>query len=161
MASPTQWTWVWASSRRQRGIGKPSVLQSTAPQRVRHDWVIEQQNTCDLTPIPFFCTRMRFNQSRLLSDSRSLKKTCVLALPSSPPSLHDRHPGTSPKLLSPLLPIKLTNWMDFLSRIVSLSQGDPMMLKISSFLKHLSLASVISLCCLSDFPSQFFSCCWL
>ena len=28
MASPTQWTWVWASSRRQCRTGKPGVLQS-------------------------------------------------------------------------------------------------------------------------------------
>lgn len=47
--------------------------------------------------------------------------------------------------------------MDFLPRILLPSQGDPMMLKTSSFSKHLSLASVISLCFLSDFPSQYFS----
>ena len=28
MASPSQWTWVWASSRRRRKTGKPGVLQS-------------------------------------------------------------------------------------------------------------------------------------
>ena len=28
MASPTQWTWVWANSRRWWRTGKPSVLQS-------------------------------------------------------------------------------------------------------------------------------------
>ena len=28
MASPTQWTWVWASSRSWRWTGKPGVLQS-------------------------------------------------------------------------------------------------------------------------------------
>ena len=28
MASPTQWTWTWANSRRQRRTGKPGVLQS-------------------------------------------------------------------------------------------------------------------------------------
>ena len=27
MVSPTQWTWVWANSRRWRGSGKPGVLQ--------------------------------------------------------------------------------------------------------------------------------------
>ena len=29
MASPTQWTWTWANSRRQWKTGKPGMLQST------------------------------------------------------------------------------------------------------------------------------------
>ena len=43
MASLTQWTWVWASSGRWWRTGKPVVLQSMGLQRVRHDWVTEQQ----------------------------------------------------------------------------------------------------------------------
>ena len=43
MVSLTQWTWVWASSRRWWRTGKPGVLQSTGSQKVRHDWVTEQQ----------------------------------------------------------------------------------------------------------------------
>ena len=43
MASPTGWTWVWASSRRWWRTGRPGVLQSTGSQRVRHDWATEQQ----------------------------------------------------------------------------------------------------------------------
>ena len=43
MASPTHWTWVWASSRRWRRTGKPGVLQSMGSQGVGHDWVIKQQ----------------------------------------------------------------------------------------------------------------------
>ena len=39
--SPTQWTWVWASSRSWWWTGKPGVLQSMGSQRVRHDWVTE------------------------------------------------------------------------------------------------------------------------
>ena len=38
MASSTQWTWVWASSRRQWRTGKPAVH---GLQRVRHNWVSE------------------------------------------------------------------------------------------------------------------------
>ena len=38
MASPTQWTWVWASSRSWWWTGKPGVPQSMGLQRVRHDW---------------------------------------------------------------------------------------------------------------------------
>ena len=43
MASLTQWTWVWASSGRQRRPGKPGVLQPTGSQRVGHDLVAKQQ----------------------------------------------------------------------------------------------------------------------
>ena len=38
MASPTQWTWVWASSRRWWRTGKPGMLQSTGSQRVGCNW---------------------------------------------------------------------------------------------------------------------------
>ena len=42
MASPTQWTWVWANSKRWWRTGKPGMLQSTGLQRVVHDWAIKQ-----------------------------------------------------------------------------------------------------------------------
>ena len=38
MASPNQWTWVWASSRSCWRTGRPGVLQSMGSQIVRHDW---------------------------------------------------------------------------------------------------------------------------
>ena len=41
MASLTQWTWVWASSRRRWRTRKPGVLQSMGSQRVGHDWATE------------------------------------------------------------------------------------------------------------------------
>ena len=41
MASPTWWTWVWASSGSWWRAGKPGVLQSMGSQRVRHDWATE------------------------------------------------------------------------------------------------------------------------
>ena len=41
MASPTQWTWVWASSGNWWWTGKPGMLQSMGLQRVRHDWATE------------------------------------------------------------------------------------------------------------------------
>ena len=43
MASPTQWTRVWANSGRWWRTGKPGVLQSMGLQRVRHNLVTEQQ----------------------------------------------------------------------------------------------------------------------
>ena len=45
MASPTQWTWVWASSERWQSTGKPGVLQSLGSQTVRHNWVTEHNNS--------------------------------------------------------------------------------------------------------------------
>ena len=44
MASPTQWTWVWASSRSWWWTGRPGVLQSMGSQRVGHDWATELNN---------------------------------------------------------------------------------------------------------------------
>ena len=40
MASPTLWTWVWAS-RSHAWTGKPGVLQSIGSQRVWRDWATE------------------------------------------------------------------------------------------------------------------------
>ena len=41
MASPTWWTWVWASSGSWYWTGKPGMLQSMGLQRVGHDWTTE------------------------------------------------------------------------------------------------------------------------
>ena len=41
MASPTQWTWVWASSGIWWWLGKAGVLQSVGLQRVKHNWATE------------------------------------------------------------------------------------------------------------------------
>ena len=43
MASPTQWTWFWASSGSWWRTGKSGVLLSMRSQRVGHDWATEQQ----------------------------------------------------------------------------------------------------------------------
>ena len=41
MASPTRWTWVWASCRSWWWTGRPGVLQFMGSQRVRQDWATE------------------------------------------------------------------------------------------------------------------------
>ena len=41
MASPTRWTWVWASSESWWWTGKPGVLRFMGSQRVGHNWVTE------------------------------------------------------------------------------------------------------------------------
>ena len=43
MASPTQWTWIWANSGRQWRTGNPGMLQSMESQRVGHDLATKQQ----------------------------------------------------------------------------------------------------------------------
>ena len=43
MASSTQWTGVWASSRRWRKTREPGILQSMGLQRVEREWATEQQ----------------------------------------------------------------------------------------------------------------------
>ena len=42
MVSLTQWTWVWATSRRWWRTGKPGVLQSMGSKKVGYDLVTEQ-----------------------------------------------------------------------------------------------------------------------
>ena len=42
MASPTQWTWIWANSGRWWGTGKPGMLQSMGSQRGAHNLVTEK-----------------------------------------------------------------------------------------------------------------------
>ena len=43
MVSLTQWTWVWASSRRWWRTRSPGMLQSMESQRVRRNWETEQK----------------------------------------------------------------------------------------------------------------------
>ena len=51
MASPTQWTWVWANSRSWWWTGRLGVLWFMGSQRDGHDWVTEL-NWTDWWPIP-------------------------------------------------------------------------------------------------------------
>ena len=53
MASPTQWTRVWASSRSWWWTGKPCVLQSMGLRRIRHNWASE----LNYTSVVFFLLR--------------------------------------------------------------------------------------------------------
>ena len=43
ITSLTQWTWVWANTRRQWRKVQSGVLQSVGSQRVWHNWATEQQ----------------------------------------------------------------------------------------------------------------------
>ena len=64
MASPTWWTWVWASSRSWWWIGKPSMLQFMGSQRAVHDWetfimYIEWAEVAQ--PCPALCNPMDYS----------------------------------------------------------------------------------------------------
>ena len=64
MASPTQWTSVWANSRRRWRTEEPGLLHSMGSKRVRHDLATEQQQyfethnylffSCSLNNFTFF-----------------------------------------------------------------------------------------------------------
>ena len=56
MSSSTQWTRVWASSRRQWRTREPGVLQSLGSQRVRCYWVLFCQNNNNRGKLRFLKT---------------------------------------------------------------------------------------------------------
>ena len=60
MASPTQCTWVWASSGCWWWTGKPGELQSTGSQRVRYNWVRKTES--DTTEFRKLWTELNANE---------------------------------------------------------------------------------------------------
>ena len=76
MASLTQWTWVWASSRSWWWTGKPGVLQSTGLQRVRYDWVTELNWTDSLEGLMLKLKLQ--NCGYLMQRANTLEKTLML-----------------------------------------------------------------------------------
>ena len=61
MASPTRWTWVWASCGSWWWTGKPGVLQSMGSQRVGQDWAsesIQLNNEWCCTSLHVFISRL-------------------------------------------------------------------------------------------------------
>ena len=75
-ASPTQWTWVWANSKRWWRTGKPDELQSMGSQRVRHDWVTELNWTDSLERLMLKLKCQCFGH--LMERANSLEETLVL-----------------------------------------------------------------------------------
>ena len=79
MASPTQWTWVWARYRSWWRTGKPGMLQSKGSQSVGHDWATEQQ--CKLFRVEekntfqnLFCSQINliFKLKELIKEIKSV-----------------------------------------------------------------------------------------
>ena len=63
IASPTQWTWVWASSGRWWRTGRPDVLPSMGLQRVGHDWAAATKlilvESASASEVPQSCLTLR------------------------------------------------------------------------------------------------------
>ena len=68
MASPTQWTWVWANSGRQWRTWKPGVRQSMGLQRAGHDWMNKEQhrNYAATTSLSCWCCKYLNNPVKSL-----------------------------------------------------------------------------------------------
>ena len=60
MASPIQWTWTWANSRRWWRTGKPDILQSLGLQRVGQDLATEEQQHSWFTMLCYFQVRAKW-----------------------------------------------------------------------------------------------------
>ena len=90
MASRTQWTWVWMSSRRLWRTGKPGVLRFMGSQRVGHNWATEQQqhglnagsdapppNSDSRTVSHWFGRKRRIRRIFYCTSQRSVQLTAV------------------------------------------------------------------------------------
>ena len=85
MASPTGWTWVWASSGRWWKTGKPGVLQSMGSQRLRHDWATEQQYLRCPYPQRLALQPLRLTSSPVLLAPRGFLDFHLTPYPDRPP----------------------------------------------------------------------------
>ena len=76
MASPTQWTWVWASSKSWWWTGRPGMLHSMGSQRVWHNWVTELNQ---IFVSNFYLLAHVFNPLRFLFASILDSSSCFLS----------------------------------------------------------------------------------
>ena len=83
IASPTQWTWIWANSRRQWRTEKPGVLQPMGSQRVGHNSVTEQQQQEPKLSNTFYSRRDLISLATDFRDLPQFKDSLVHVLHSS------------------------------------------------------------------------------
>ena len=81
MASLTQWTWIWAYSRRQWRTGKPGVLQSMGSQRTGHSLVTEQQPQASYLILSYLSLMLR-EESNLHTEVVELPLLYIIYLSS-------------------------------------------------------------------------------
>ena len=70
----TQWTWVWANSKRQWKTMKLGMLQSMGSQRVRHNWATEQQQQPGVHLTLSWCWRRDQSRGRLCIFSHKVDR---------------------------------------------------------------------------------------
>ena len=70
MASPTEWTWIWANSGGWRWTGKPGMLQSMGSKRVGHD-------LSDWKMATTVSWKYWFNSSSLRPSNSIFKNSCI------------------------------------------------------------------------------------
>ena len=70
MATPTQWTWVWASFGSWWWTRKPGMLHSKGLQRVGHDWVAELNWTLSVIYIFLGTLAFRYVVCKLFYTSK-------------------------------------------------------------------------------------------
>ena len=81
MASPTRWTWVWASSGSWWCIGKPGMLQSMGLWRVGHDWATELNWHAEVTiACPKTITREQVGERKIVTRKDKWMTHWTLAL---------------------------------------------------------------------------------
>ena len=117
MASPTGWTWGWASSGCRWWTRKPSVLQYPMLQRVRHDWATDL-NLCWQSNIPAFqgsvpaTPCVQSNEKGVMQSFGFLKSTEIFLC-----SILFHHPLQPWPLLqlTPSLVLLAGKWVTFIS----------------------------------------------
>ena len=67
VASPAQWTWVWANSWRWWRTEKPGMLQFMGSQSVRHDWATE----LNWKETSYQTTKIEWKRKWISEDERS------------------------------------------------------------------------------------------
>ena len=97
IVSLTQWTWVWANSRRYWRTGKPVMLQPMGSQKVRHDLMTKQQ-------IYLVIDGVRTHTALFPHPSTASNSLWKEANVLSPPVLHSCHPLPTAAILYPQLP---------------------------------------------------------
>ena len=99
MASPAQWTWVWANSGRSQRTGKPGILQSMGLQRVGYNLATKQQpypikwkllSCVQLFATPWTTQSMDFSRPEYWSGGLSLLQGILPTQGSNPGLPHCR-----------------------------------------------------------------------
>ena len=105
MASPTQWAWVWVSSRSWWWTGRPGVLRFMGSQRVGHDWMNWTELKVYLHPPPPVKTQVLLHSlgdvsrcGEISPDRRVPMRSAGQRPPCPPLSAHSVHSALLPSI---------------------------------------------------------------